>query len=140
MKNWKKGVALACAGVMSVSLLASCKPDDQTSVDPTTINVELFKGSYGVNWVYTLVEKFEALYEKEGYKVNVLKPSSDMRNNVAINQLALGYAETNVDMYISGGLSASKVGEQGDYGVLCEEISDVWEMKPIGFDGMEETL
>lgn len=140
MKNWKKGVALACAGVMSVSLLASCKPDDQTSVDPTTINVELFKGSYGVNWVYTLVEKFEALYEKEGYKVNVLKPSSDMRNNVAINQLALGYAETNVDMYISGGLSASKIGEQGEYGVLCEEISDVWEMKPIGFDGTEETV
>ena len=139
MKKWKKGLALAFAAILATSGLTACSTDRGISDDPNTINVEFFKGSYGVNWAYQLQGKFEALYAEEGYKVNILKPSSDMRNNVAIQQLARGYEETKADMYISGGLDARKVGEQGEYGVLCEEISDIWNMKPIGFDGVEES-
>ena len=144
MKNWKKGLALTCAGVMSVSLLASCKPKgNSASVDPTTINVEVLKASYGANWVYEIAEKFETAYAAQGYKVNILKPSSDMRHAVAIQQLARGYDATKVDLYITGGVESVKVGQEGEYyatnGDLAEEISDMWDAKPIGYNGQEES-
>lgn len=144
MKNWKKGLALVCAGLMSVSALAGCKAKgNSVSKDPKTINVEVLKASYGANWVYEIAEKFEAAYASENYKVNILKPSSDMRHSVALQQLARGYEATQVDLYITGGVSSSAAGQEGDYydtaGVLCEEISDMWDMKPIGYDGKEES-
>lgn len=145
MKNWKKGLAVACAGVMSVSMLAACQGANKktASKDPTTINVEIAKVSYGVNWAYEVAEKFEAAYADQNYKVNFMNPSSDMRNNVAIQQLARGYDATGVDMYISGGLSSEKLGQEGTYyqsaGILAEELADLWEMKPIGYDGQEES-
>ena len=144
MKNWKKGLALTFAGVMSVSTLAACGGAAQQSAskDPTTINVEILKASYGVNWAYEVAEKFEALYKEQNYKVNFMNPSSDMRGNVLIQQLARGYEATNVDMYISS-VDSNTVGEEGTYyssaGILCEEISDVWDMKPINYDGTEES-
>ena len=144
MKNWKKGLSLACAGVMSVSMLVACKPkNNSVSVDPTTINVEILKASYGSNWVYEVAEKFEAAFADKGYKVNILKPSSDMRNTVALQQLARGYAETQVDLYISGGIPSTSVGQEGEYyesaGILAEELTDMWDTRPIGYNGQEES-
>ncbi len=103
-----------------------------------TINVQVFKGSYGVDWVYAVAEKFEEAYVDEGYRVNVT-PSTDIRNNVAIQELTRGYEQTQVDMYITGGVSSNKVGREGAHGVLAEEISDLWDAKPIGFNGQEES-
>ena len=111
---------------------------DNVGVQNKTINVQVFKGSYGANWVYEIAEKFEEVYKEEGYQVNVLKPTSDMRNDVAIQELARGYEQTQVDMYITGGVSSNKVGREGAHGVLAEEIYDLWDAKPIGFDGREE--
>lgn len=140
MKNWKKGLSLACAGLMSVSVLAGCTPKgNSASVEPNVINVEALKASWGVNWIYDIAEKFETVYADKGYKVNVLKPSSDMRNNVAVQQLARGYDATKVDMYISGGMNSSIVGAEGEYGILAEELSHLWDTKPIGYDGKEES-
>ncbi len=120
-----------------------CKAVDPTWKNPSnahrTINVEVFKGSYGADWVYALREKFENVYADQGYKVNILTPTADMRNNVAVQDLARGYNETQVDMYITGGVSSNKVGREGEYGVIAEELSDLWAMKPIGYDGQEES-
>ena len=140
MKKWQKGLALVFAGAMTASTLVACKPQQNAvATDPKTINVEMSKLSYGVAWAYEIKDKFEAAYAAEGYKVNILKPSSDMRNSVAIQQLAQGYDATKVDMYISGGLTSKNVGEMSEYGVICEEVSDLWEKKAIGYNGQEES-
>lgn len=112
---------------------------DDLPSEPTVINLECLKAGYGTSWLYKLVEKFEALYEDEGYRVNVIKPTSDMRNHVAIQQLARGYEATQVDVYITSGVTSEKVGSLGEYGVLCEEVSSLWNKNPIAFDGSTET-
>lgn len=139
MKKIKKALALTLALMMSVTTLAACKPKDEKAADPKTINVQMKKGSYGTNWLFTIAEKFEKAYAAEGYKVNILRPSSDMSNTVAVQEMAQGYAKTNVDMYVAGNLLGKAVGEQGQYGILSEEISSLWDKKAIGFNGQEES-
>ena len=138
MKKWQKGVALLCAGLMSVSTLASCKTDEGIIVEPTTINIRALKASWGVNWIYTLVEEFEKTYADKGWKVNVLQPSADIRNAVVVNELYMGYENSQVDMYITGGTQSTAVGAESEYGIIAEELSDIWEKAPIGFDGQNE--
>ena len=139
MINWKKGITLALTGVFVTSMLSGCKVDRGTSEDPKTINVEMSKLSYGVSWAYEVAEKFEKAFAEEGYKVNFLKPSADMRGSVVVNQLMQGYEGTGVDMYITGSVSSNQVGKEGAYGVIAEELSSLWEKKAIGYDGKEES-
>ncbi len=143
MKKWQKAMALACAGLMSVSTLASCRVDEGISVDPKTINVRALKASWGENWINELVEKFETAYEDKGWKVNVLKPTADIRGSVVINELYQGYEETQIDMYITGDMTSTSLGQEhaeyDKFGVLCEDISHLWDMPAIDFDGNEES-
>ncbi len=105
-----------------------------------TINVRALKASWGENWINELVEKFEAAYEHKGWKVNVLKPTADIRNDVVIQELSQGYEETQIDMYITAGTTSQQVGaENTEYGVLCEDIGYIWDLPAIDFDGNEES-
>lgn len=140
MKILKKAGILAMACILGLSSLAACGNKDEVSSDPNTLNVRLFKGGYGTSWVYELASAFEELYAEENYKINIINPSSDMRGNVAIQEMALGYKDKGIDLYITGDIRPDKVGELGDYGVLVEEISDLYEMTPVSFDGTEENV
>ncbi|MBQ8319618.1 MAG: hypothetical protein IJX81_01950 [Clostridia bacterium] len=127
----------ACAA--TVLSTAACGSKDQVVSDGKTINVRAVKMGYGEEFVYELKSAFEAAYAEEGYKLNVLTPSSDMRGNVALTDLARGYGETGVDLYITGTITPDQVGEEGEYGVLVEDIREsVHNQKAIGFDGEEE--
>ena len=142
MKKWQRAMALACAGLMSVSAFAGCQVDDGTSSDPLTINVRALKASWGENWINELVEKFETAYATENWKVNVLKPTADIRGGVVTNELYQGYENTAIDMYITGDLTSASLGQEHaeyeTFGVLAEEIGHLWDKKAIGFDGQEE--
>lgn len=140
MKKWQKAMALACAGLMSASALVGCAIDEGKSADPKTINVRALKASWGENWINELVEKFEAAYEDKGWKVNVLKPTADIRNEVVINELYQGYETSQIDMYITGGTDSQAVGaENEEYGVLCEDIGYIWDLPAIDFNGNNES-
>lgn len=107
--------------------------------DEKTINVRVLKAGYGDAWIYELKDKFEKVYESEGYKVNILNPSSDMRGSVAMTELMQGYDKIKVDLYLSGDLQVEHLGANGDYGVLAEDLGElVWNQKAIGYDGVEE--
>lgn len=131
-------LALAAVMVFSVGSFVGCSKDKVVR-DGKTVNIRTYRAGYGVEWVYELQQKFESVYKEQGYKINVLTPSSDMRNNVALTDMALGNVTTGVDLYLIGGVGADSVGENGDYGVLAEDIEQiVYTQKPIGYDGVEE--
>ena len=105
---------MACAGLMSVSTLVGCAVDEGKSTDPKTINVRALKASWGENWINELVEKFETAFADKGWKVNVLKPTADIRNEVVINELYQGYETSQIDMYITGGTASRQVGAENE--------------------------
>ena len=108
--------------------------------DAKTINVKCRRAGFGTDWLYELKGKFEDAYKTEGYKVNILTPDNSIKDDVLIKELALGYNTTKVDLYISSGATPEKVGEDGDYGILVEEMNDiVYNKTAIGYDGKEET-
>lgn len=137
--NKTMALVMALATVGSVAACGGGSGARGTVDDAKTINVRLFKGGYGVDWAYELADNFEKAYAEEGYKVNILTPSSDMRSSVVVTELMQGYAKTNVDLYITGNVSPETVGADGDYGVLVEDVEElVYNQKAIGYDGVEE--
>ncbi len=138
----KRGAPLLLAAISAVGVAGAfgCGGGGvKVSKDPKTVNVRYFKGGYGVDWIYELKAKFEAAYADEGYKINIVNPSSDMRGSVAISEMAQGYDSTGIDLYVTGDIMPDDVDEDGEYGLLVEDITEsVYNQKAIKFDGTEE--
>ena len=141
MKKSKRTMALLLSGVLmlaSVGSLASC--GGEIEVDETTIVVKTRRAGFGTDWLYELKGKFEAAYAEEGYKVQIMYPDNAIKGPTLIQELALGYDETKVDLYISTDVTPDQVGALGDYGVLVENIEkSVYNQPAIAYDGTEET-
>lgn len=103
------------------------------------IVVKVRKAGFGTDWLYTLKNKFEAAYASEGYKVTILTPDNSIKDDIVVKELALGYDKVGVDLYITSGIVPDKVGVNGDYGVLVEDLADtVYSQKAISYSGSEE--
>lgn len=138
MRKLKKIVTVLLAVAFAATAFTGCGKT-KTVNDGKTLNIRLYKGGYGVEWIYELKTKFEETYKEEGYKVNVLNPTYDMKGNVALQELARGSNKTGVDLYITGDITAEQLGVNGNYGVLTENIEQtVFNKKAIGYDGQEE--
>jgi len=137
MKNIKP-LILILSSAFVLATTTGCGKSDVVVTDPTTINVRLYKAGYGDEFIYELKDKFEQVFAKEGYKVNVLTPSYDTAGDVVMTELAQGYAKTGVDLYITGAVNANMVSASGQYGELVENIEeDVFNQPCINYDGSE---
>ena len=133
--------SIACVGLAAVSALSfgACDlgregEDEVISKDPKTINVRIIKAGHGTSYIYKLKEKFEAIYEEEGYKVNVLVPLSGLSRNDVVSSI---HNNEGVDMFFVG--QDIETGVAGEYGQLYADITEsVYTKKPIRFDGTEE--
>lgn len=119
------------------SALAGCGGREKIVQDGKTVNVRVYAGGYGTDWLYSLKEKFEAAYAEDGYKINILTPASDLIGTTVINELA--QKNSGVDLYFTGNMPV-KDGVDGNFGLLVEDITEsVMNAKAISFDGSEET-
>ena len=50
-------------------------------VEKNAINVKLLLGGYGSEWLEKAIEKFEAAYAKEGYKIKLQTPNRMVDGN-----------------------------------------------------------
>ena len=107
--------------------------------DGRTVNIRVYKGGYGTTWIEKLKDKFEAAYAEEGYKINILAPSSDITGGTVLNELQSGNAVTGVDLYFAGACNLYAVTKQ--FGILVEDLTEsVWNRVPINFDRSEEDV
>ena len=133
----KKLIAIVTLCALCMVPISACGGKDNIVNDGKTVNVRGYKGGYGTSWIYAMKEKFEALYAEEGYKINILTPSSDITGSTVVNELKSGNAVTGVDLYFTGSCNLYAVTEQ--FGTLVEDLTEtVWKKNPIGFDGEEE--
>lgn len=120
---------------VSVALLSGCGGNNVS--EENVIRIQTENGGYGITWVQKLKEKFEALYSKEGYKVNILDAHESQAAETDYNALTTG---ANTDIYFSSDLLVDRVANNKDYGQLVEDITDEVYAKPaIKFDGTEES-
>lgn len=107
--------------------------------DGRTVNIRVYKGGYGTTWIEKLKDKFEEAYAEEGYKINILAPSSDITGGTVLNELQSGNAVTGVDLYFAGACNLYAVTKQ--FGILVEDLTEsVWNRVPINFDRSEEDV
>lgn len=138
----KRIIAITMMIVMTLASaigVTGCQVKNETVEDPKTINVLIYKAGYGTSYITAMKEKFEAAFADEGYKINVLNPKVDFHGSIMLQDV---YSTKNnpskVDLYFPGGLTAQQA-VAGEYGVCVEDISDIFNMQPIKFDGTEET-
>lgn len=120
---------LLLTGAVSMLTLSACNNAPTPVVDDKTINIKSLKGGYGDEWLKALVKKFEAAYPQ--YKVNYMGSSDQYVGEYVINELSRGYQ--GVDIYFTDSVVPKNV-----YNYV-ESITDVYDSKPIKFDGTEET-
>ncbi len=143
MKKFKRIAVSALALLLAGATFPACK-GDSTSKDPKTINVKAYKAGWGDEWMYELEKAFEAAYADEGYKVNIIAPSSDMAGSVVLNELYSSHksGKSKVDLYITGNIQAAAVGSQNSYDTGAALVEDlealVYNQKAIKYDGTEE--
>lgn len=134
----KKFYLLASLPVFAMSL-ASCGGGNNNNDKQKTINVKLYLGGYGSEWLNSLINQFETTYKEEGYKVKLLRPSTSNLGNAIINELSSGYKKNQIDIYFTASIKPQQV-VAGDYGLLVEDISEsVYNQYPIKYDGTLET-
>ncbi len=143
MKKFNRIAVSALALLLAGATFPACKGDG-TVKDPMTLNVKMLKAGWGEEWVYELKAAFEKVYKDEGYKVNIIDPTIDMRGSTVINDLYMGYSKSNTDLYITGDITAPQVGTQNTMETgeaLVEDLGElVYNQPAIGFDGADEKV
>ncbi len=142
MKRSTKTISMLMSALLAFGGLTACGGSGGGNTEPAdenTITIKCRRAGFGTDWLYELENKFEAAYAAEGYKVKILTPDNSIKDDTVVKELALGYDQINVDLYITSGITPDKVGEAGDYGVLVEDLTDsVYNKSAIAYDGTEE--
>ena len=108
------------------------KIDNSTDV----LNVKIRKQGYGTTFITELAKEFEKTFAEQGYKINVLPAETDLVGSKVLQDI---YSGSKVDLFFSDGFSSYDLVD-GDYGQVAADLTDsVWNKKPIGFNGEEET-
>lgn len=124
---------------LTIGFLASC--GGGSSTDDKTITIKVYKGGYDTAWLYQLKENFEAVYSKEGYKVNIKTPDSTLKANDALADMRLPYSKNHTDLYFVQDVSPLDVNaDKASYGEIAEVINDVYESNAISYSGVEENV
>jgi len=103
--NSSAGESAQSVSLDSVDSGASVIPDDGTS---KTIKVKLYKAGWGEEWLKEMISAFEKTYAAEGYKVEIVESSATVLNTTE-QELLLGPAKNDVDIYFSGQTSIPTV-------------------------------
>ena len=140
----KKAISLLLSliTVLAISTFGSCAVktggNENTNVDEKTITVRLYKAGYGDTFLYKFKEKFEEVYAKEGYKLNILNPTYDSMGPLMVQEMARGYEKTKIDLYITAGIKPNMVSDLGEYGEVAEDLTEtVYNQPVIGYDKSE---
>ena len=130
------------AAVVSVGCLVmgtSCKPKENKVKDPKTINVKLFKAGFGEEFLREFQDKFNAAFAKQGYKMNIVSALYDNAGETVLQEMYSGYADNQIDLYITGGLTPNMLGPDGQYGELAADLTElVFNQTIINYDGTHE--
>ena len=140
----KKAISLLLSliTVLAIFTFGSCAVktggNENTNVDDKTITVRLYKAGYGDTFLYKFKEKFEEVYAAEGYKMNILNPTYDSMGPLMVQEMARGYDNTNIDLYITAGIKPNMVSNLGEYGEVAEDLTEtVYNKSVIGYDKAE---
>ncbi len=124
-------IALSCAG------MTACGKTNVVN-DGKTITIKAFKAGYGTTWLYKAKEKFESIYKEEGYKVNILKPDNALQGSAALADMR-NAKKLGVDIYFVQSVPVSNAIDE-EYGSAVLDISDIYDLPAIKFDGTEEDV
>lgn len=145
-------VLLTVAILLSLGLtMAACSSEDGEQVQqPANVKtrvcmVKAYNAGYGVEWLKIAAEKFNSLYEKEGYVIQFNEEDADI--NLAGDVIGLqieDIAQNDYDLFFTSGTyiinmieASQKYMRNGQ--VLLEDLTEDVYLKPaIKFNGSEE--
>lgn len=125
---------------VALGALAGCKKGGADIVE-NQINVKMYLGGYGKDWMEAVVNQFNEAYKDENIKVNLLTPSSTNQGTGTLNELKRGYNKHGVDLFFTANLSPSQLFDP-DTGVTEADMTPldelVYDKHALKFDKGEE--
>ena len=137
--NKKKITSLFLASLMGVAALGVTGCGEKTPDDANTIEVSIFNGGWGIDWMKEAEVKFEALHPE--YDVIVKeelllgKTDSAVKAGPKITTTDIFFPTDNLNGLI---LSGSSV--YAGYDVIFEPLDDVYDYKPDGVTSVRDKM
>ena len=119
MKNYNKIASFCLCGTLCATILCGCSSKKD---DPNTLNLVVYDGGYGSQWIYDLVDIFES--ENEGYKVN----ATVSKNAATIITTNMSKNNNTDDLYISVNIDWDMYAPQGK----LASLDDLYESQVDG--------
>lgn len=124
--------------MFSMGVTVSCGTRQK---DSKVLTIKVYKAGYGDMFVHAWKEDFEAMYEEEGYKIDIAESNVNMIGAPVNNELILG-KNNMTDLYITGNASPSslwQLSEDEEMDMVAANLNDVMDSYPIKKDKTEET-
>ncbi len=120
--------------------MAACGKKGGNADGETTLNIRVYKAGWGDEYVKAWIEAFEQMYEKEGYKINVVSADSNLHGQAVTSEMLL-CEDNEIDLYITASVGATvlaNLSQDNNVGMIAADLTDVYNSKPIKADGTEE--
>lgn len=138
----KKVLCLTMATLLSATAFAACGGQAGVVDEEKTLNIKVYKSGFGDTYVHAWIDQFEALYETEGYKINVVEANDQIQATTVTNEMILGNKNA-IDLYITGNVTPHRLRDasyQEDMDMIAANLDDVFSSKPINAKGEEENI
>lgn len=122
-------VSFSCFGVYG-----GCNKPEGSS-DPNVLNIKIYKGGHGTEYIQLVADKFNKLYEGQ-YSVEILQPSTELVASTVYKEISTG---SNADIITGSTINAMDGVANKDYGQTFTDITEsVLNQPAIKFDGSFE--
>ena len=132
----KRICSMLLSGLMLTSMMpiSACAPQAGSS-DPNVLNVKIYEGGHGTEYIRLVADKFNELYEGQ-YSVELLQPSTQLVGNTVYREIHSG---SNADVMTGSTLDATDGLGRAGFGECFVDITEsVLNQPAIKFDGTLE--
>lgn len=132
----KRICSILLSGLMLASMISggACAPTAGSN-DPNVLNVKIYEGGHGTEYIRLVADKFNELYEGQ-YSVELLQPSTQLVGNTVYREIHSG---SNADVMTGSTLDATDGLGRAGFGECFADITEsVLNQPAIKFDGTLE--
>ena len=148
----KKLLSILLASIaMAAMVFTGCTVDDRLPSGVViqgekVVNLRVYKGGYGDEFIYEMIDAFNEMYAEEGYEINLVQ--SEITVGDVYRQEIETPKDNEIDLYLVNGsdmtslITRSSVimaDAENPKDAVFEDLTELYGMKPIGLDKKEES-
>ena len=139
MRKRLLSLLMAVLMVVGIAPMAACNNGGVDTIikDKNVLNVKIYKGGFGTDYIEAFEKQFAETFKEEGYKLNVTAHDPFLMGETVYRSV---YSNSGIDIFFASSTNAENGMAGKNYQNSFYDITDMVYKKPaIKFDGSEES-